>query len=166
MNRDALTTPLLDASPAADTFRHGFELPARAESVSRARRRVGEVLHRWGVTGDDRETVLLVVSELVTNAVVHTGGHLVSCLLHRTADRLRVTVHDQGSGPSGPRVCRDAQGERGRGLLLVEAVSLAWGSYDGERGAGRSVWCELPLHADAFPAEEPGSGPLGAAWPC
>ncbi|MGW0699721.1 ATP-binding protein [Streptomyces sp. NPDC002867] len=150
MNRDALTTPFLDASPDTATSRYGFEVPARVESVSRTRRLVSERLGLWGIGGDTRDTVLLIVSELVTNAVVHTGGHLVSCQLQRTEGRLRVTVQDQGSTATGPRVCHGLEEERGRGLLLVEAVSTAWGTHDCERGTGRVVWAELPCTAQPF----------------
>ncbi|MFI2369341.1 ATP-binding protein [Streptomyces sp. NPDC018833] len=157
MNRDALTTPLLDASPdTAPTSRYGFEVPARVESVSCARRRVSERLDHWAIGGDTRDTALLIVSELVTNAVVHTGGHLVSCQLALEGGHLRITVQDQGSAPSGPRVCHGLEEERGRGLLLVEAVSAAWGTYDRECGTGRVVWAELPY----------GSAPFETAWPC
>ncbi|MFP1628826.1 ATP-binding protein [Streptomyces sp. 5K101] len=152
MNRDALTTPFLDASPDTTTPHCGFEVPARVESVSRARRLVSERLALWGIDGDTRDTALLIVSELVTNAVVHSGGHLVSCQLHYVERRLRVTVQDQGSTGTGPRVCHGLEEERGRGLLLVEAVSTAWGTYDCERGTGRVVWAELPYPVKPWPA--------------
>ncbi|MFF8841335.1 ATP-binding protein [Streptomyces sp. NPDC015127] len=156
MNRDALTTPLLDASPDTATSRYGFEVPARVASVSRARRLVSERLGRWGIDGDTLDTALLIVSELVTNAVVHTDGHLVSCQLLLADGRLRVTVQDQGSAPTGPRVCHGLEEERGRGLLLVESLSTAWGTYDREHSAGRAVWAELTCS----------DGPFTAEWPC
>ncbi|MGW2116446.1 ATP-binding protein [Streptomyces zhihengii] len=156
MNRDALTTPLLDASPAVDASRYGFEVPARVESVSRARRQVSERLDLWGVHGDVHDTALLIVSELVTNAVVHTGGHLVSCQLRLTDAQLRITVHDQGTAPTGPRVCYGIEEERGRGLLLVETLSAAWGTHDCEHGHGRVVWSELAL----------GDAPFETVWSC
>ncbi|MEV4330928.1 ATP-binding protein [Streptomyces sp. NPDC049597] len=156
MNRDALTTPFLDASPDTSTSRYGFEVPARVESVSRARRLVSERLDVWDIGGDTHDTALLIVSELVTNAVVHTGGHLVSLQLHRSEGRLRVTVQDQGSTATGPRVCHGLEEERGRGLLLVEAVSTAWGTHDCEHGTGRVVWAELPSR----------TGPFASGGPC
>ncbi|MEU1278171.1 ATP-binding protein [Streptomyces sp. NPDC005805] len=164
MNRDALTTPLLDASPDPDASRYGFEVPARVESVSRARRLVSDRLGLWRLGGDTRDTALLVVSELVTNAVVHTGGHLASVQLQLSTAHLRVTVQDQGAGASGPRVCHGIEEERGRGLLLVEAVSSAWGTCDREHGAGRAVWAELPLGATV--SDPLGTGVLEAEWPC
>jgi anti-sigma regulatory factor (Ser/Thr protein kinase) len=144
VNRDALTAPLVNQCSAADHHRYGFELPARVEFVARARRLARERLHIWGIGGDVHDTAMLVVSELVTNAVVHTDGHLVACELLNGAERLRITVQDQGSSPAGPHVCHTLEEERGRGLLLVEAVSSAWGAYDSQHGPGRLVWAELP----------------------
>ncbi|MEV6399458.1 ATP-binding protein [Streptomyces sp. NPDC051907] len=144
MNRDALTSQLLAPCSATDPNRYGFELPARVEFVSRAREMAAARLGDWGVGGEVHDTAMLIVSELVTNAVVHTDGQLVSCELLGEVDRLRITVQDQGSAPTGPRVCRGAEEERGRGLLLVEAVSSAWGTHDCASGLGRVVWAELP----------------------
>ncbi|WP_308313049.1 ATP-binding protein [Streptomyces sp. ISL-1] len=160
MNRDALTAQRLDPCSGADHHRYGFELPARAEFVGRARRLARERLHCWGIGGDVHDTAMLVVSELVTNAVVHTDGHLVACELLNGAERLRITVQDQGSAPVGPRVCHAVEEERGRGLLLVEAVSSAWGAYESKHCTGRIVWAELPQ------AERPHAElPFGAALP-
>ncbi|MGN9790086.1 ATP-binding protein [Streptomyces sp. OZ13] len=162
MNRDALATELLDSLAGTDLTRYAFELPARAEQVSRARKLVSARLGSWGVEGDAHDTALLVLSELFTNAIVHTGGHLVGCELLVGAGRLRVTVQDQGATTTGPRVCHGAQGERGRGLLLVEAVSRAWGTYDAAPGVGRVVWAELPFIPDAASRE----GASASEWQC
>ncbi|MEU0391434.1 ATP-binding protein [Streptomyces sp. NPDC006208] len=149
MNRDALTAQLLDPHSGTDLNRYGFELPARVEFVSQARKLARDQLRCWGIHGDLHDTALLVISELVTNAVVHTGGSLVACEVVNGDRQLRITVQDQGSTPTGPRVCRNAEEgiaaeeERGRGLLLVEAVSSAWGAHDCEHGTGRIVWAEL-----------------------
>lgn len=154
MNRDALTTQLLDPLSGTDHHRYGFELPARVEFVSRARKLAQARLNSWDIGGDVHDTALLVVSELVTNAVVHTDGRLVACELLNGAERLRITVRDQGSAPTGPRVCRAGEEERGRGLLLVETVSSAWGAYESRSGQGHVVWAELP-HGAATAAERP-----------
>lgn len=163
MNRDALATELLDFFMEPDLTRYAFELPARAEQVSRARRMVSARLESWGVGEDAHDTALLVLSELFTNAIVHTGGHLVACELRAGANRLRVTVQDQGAAATGPRVCRGAEGERGRGLLLVEAVSCAWGTYDAP-GAGSVVWAELPFVPGTGAAVTEGAS--ASEWPC
>ncbi|MER6614376.1 ATP-binding protein [Streptomyces xantholiticus] len=162
VNRDALASELLDPRAGTDLTRYAFELPARVEHVSRARKLVSARLAGWGVDGDPHDTALLVVSELFTNAIVHTDGHLVACRLHAGTERLRITVQDQGCAATGPRVCHGAQGERGRGLLLVEAVSCAWGTYDAAPGTGRAVWAELTC----TPRLALGNGPPAREWPC
>jgi len=92
---------------------------------------------------------LVVLSELVTNAIVHGSGPIEVHLRHRD-DILRIEVSDQARGvvavaDRGP----DALG--GRGLLLVRELAAAWGVETGERG--KTVWAELPAgrpggHAD------------------
>ncbi|MFE7133809.1 ATP-binding protein [Streptomyces sp. NPDC057638] len=144
MKRDALHAPLLNQCSGADHHRFGFELPARVEYVSRARKLARERLHHWGIGGDTHDTALLVVSELVTNAVVHSGSHLITCELVNSVKQLRISVRDQGCAPTGPHVCQTrAAEERGRGLLLVEAVASAWGAHAIHQGSGRIVWAEL-----------------------
>ncbi|MER6912079.1 ATP-binding protein [Streptomyces sp. NPDC000594] len=158
MNRDALHAPLLDPCSGVDHHRYGFELPARVEYVSRARRLARVRLECWGIDGDVHDTVMLILSELVTNAVVHSGSHLVACELLNGAERLRVSVRDQGCAPLGPHVCHtQAAEERGRGLLLVEAVSAAWGAHETHRGTGRTVWAEVAHTAVPFGADFPGT---------
>ncbi|MFC8916563.1 ATP-binding protein [Streptomyces sp. NPDC047821] len=142
---NALTPRLIAPRPpiTADVRRFSFELPARAESVARARHLVEERLVLWEVDGTVCEAVTLVVSELVTNAVVHTASCRVVCELRDCGERLRVSVQDEGSPAAGPRLRRTAPEEGGRGLLLVDAVSSAWGAHDARHGAGRVVWAEL-----------------------
>lgn len=151
---NALTPPLRAPRPAisADVRRFSFELPARAESVARARHLVEERLVLWEVDGTVCDAVTLVVSELVTNAVVHTVSHRVVCELRDCGEQLRVSVQDEGCPAAAPRLRRGSPEEGGRGLLLVDAVSSAWGAHHARHGAGRVVWAEL--------------GHGGAAGPC
>ncbi|MEU9980861.1 ATP-binding protein [Streptomyces sp. NPDC050856] len=135
---------------AADVRRFSFELPARAESVSRARRLTGDRLGLWGVGEDVCDTVALVVSELFTNAVVHTASGRVLCELRDCGERLRIAVQDEGCPATEPRLRRVDAEERGRGLLLVDAMCSAWGTCDARQGAGRVVWAEL-AHGVAEP---------------
>src|SRR6266540_6833469 len=102
----------------------------------------------------DRDVVALLVSELVTNAVVHSAsGHADGTLLvgYQLARdeldpkrlRLRVEVRDLGS-PGYPRRCRHALESSGqRGLEVVEALASRWGV--GRHPRGRVVWFELEL---------------------
>ncbi|MFF5362905.1 SpoIIE family protein phosphatase [Streptomyces scabiei] len=111
------------------------------QAVGQARRYTRRVLRRWGVEST-ADTVLLVVSELVTNALVHTDGR-VRLDLTLLADRLRVAVADSSPRtPAKPTVIGwEATG--GRGILLVEAMSSAWGTVP--VSGGKQVWAEIPL---------------------
>lgn len=55
-----------------------------------------------------------------------------------------MSVQDQGHQPGGPRLSLTSDDEHGRGLLLVDSMSAAWGSHDAGNGSGRIVWAELP----------------------
>ncbi|MFF1354069.1 ATP-binding protein [Streptomyces sp. NPDC058297] len=107
-------------------------------SVPAAREFTREALTDWGVTGDAYDDVLLCVSELATNALLHGvppgRGFLLRLLPYE--DEVRVEVHDSGDGT--PQVA-DARGESGRGLFLVEALAGKWG-VEG-RDPGKTVWC-------------------------
>ncbi|MER5177478.1 SpoIIE family protein phosphatase [Streptomyces sp. NPDC002896] len=111
------------------------------EAVRHARRFTRRTLRKWAVTRET-DTVLLVVSELVTNALVHTDGP-VRLDLTRIEDRLRVAVAD--ASPRTPvkpaNIGWEATG--GRGILLVEAMSAAWGTVPAS--GGKQVWCEIDV---------------------
>lgn len=86
---------------------------------------------------------MLVISELVTNAVSH-GRSPVTVGLRLGADHLLVEVEDEDHQPP---VLQQPGWEAlgGRGLLLVDALSRAWGSAPCP--TGKIVWAELPLSA-------------------
>jgi hypothetical protein len=91
--------------------------------------------------GDAVDDTLLVITELVQNVIQHTGdgGELA---LSRRPDAVLVEVFD-GSHKM-PRVQRpDPRRVGGRGMVVVEAMSLAWGSRP--TGDGKVVWAEMPL---------------------
>ena len=108
-------------------------------SSATARRFVEETLLRWDC-GDVLEAVKLLVSELVTNSIVHgVSAPEVAVLLR--ADALRIEVSDRGGGvPEARRA--DDEDTSGRGLALVEALSSAWGVE--ASGDGKTVWFEVP----------------------
>jgi len=91
------------------------------------------------------EDVLLLVSELVTNACLHAGGP-EELTLHCTDERLRVEVADPSPTAPSPRRSRPAL-PGGHGLHVVERLSRNWGSAS--RGSGKTVWLEVasPLRA-------------------
>ncbi|WP_322973317.1 ATP-binding protein [Actinacidiphila soli] len=132
--------------------RYAFALPARAESVAYARGRTRARLARWNLDAGTRETAALVISELATNAVVHAGGETILCELADHGLRLYVAVHDHGVGPNSPRANPlPGEADSGRGLLVVQCLSDAWGVHDTEPGPGRVVWAELPYGAGLLP---------------
>ncbi|MFD7227874.1 ATP-binding protein [Streptomyces sp. NPDC059881] len=144
------------SAPAIRRF--GFELPGRTDSVARARRLIRERMQRWGLGEDLFDTMALVASELFTNAVVHTASERVLCELHDVPGQLRIAVQDQGCPPGEPRLRQVSAEERGRGLLLVDAVSSAWGAHDAHPGPGRVVWAELALGPVRSAGGDPGTG--------
>ncbi|WP_256462773.1 ATP-binding protein [Streptomyces sp. ICN903] len=138
-------------------MRDAFRLPATGTSVAEARRRVLARLTEWDFGTVIRDDAQLVVSELFTNAVRHTDSEKVDCELRVTGVRLRLAVTDQGFGPArhtgGPAgLCPEtgrAEGENGRGLLLVSALAEAWGVRPGAGGRGHTVWAELGFSPSA-----------------
>ncbi|MFI1020628.1 ATP-binding protein [Streptomyces olivaceus] len=119
---------------SADTL--VLDLLAHPEAVAEVRHRVREHL---GVPCPD---VQLCVSELLTNVINHVGEDVPVVLrLSRTRDHVRLEVTDPEPrawlAPCRPGVAE----EGGRGLLLLDAVSLRWGVEQGL--GGKTVWCEL-----------------------
>lgn len=135
-----------------------LEIGSDPTEVGRARRWARARLAGAGVPADEplAETLILLISELVTNAVVHTGYPAVLCMLlprrcggegvHDSAGSVRVEVADAST--RAPRH-RQAEGEDtgGRGLELVSGLADRWG-WEHEPG-GKRVWCEL----DAAPGQ-------------
>ncbi|MFJ9624213.1 ATP-binding protein [Streptomyces sp. NPDC101181] len=151
----ALIPRLLDLSPGTEALRYCFALPARPESVAGARRLTLARLDAWKLAGDARDAAVLLVSELVTNAVVHTASARVVCELRCLGRSLRIAVQDQGHQPEGPRLRRSSDDEHGRGLFLVDALSESWGSDEAGDSCGRIVWAELPHGTDQPCSTEP-----------
>jgi hypothetical protein len=85
----------------------------------------------------------LVVTELATNVLKHVGeGTAATLVLEWAGERLRVEVHDKShSVPSLSAADRDD--ECGRGLHLLAAVTVGWGTV--LTSIGKSVWCEIAL---------------------
>jgi len=105
----------------------------------------------WGLDGL-AETAELLVLELATNAVqamVRQGGHTaVRLQLFGDNARVRIEVWDADSRQSAPRDpgedgIPDVEGEGGRGLFLVAALSACWNWYLTQEPTGKVVWCEL-----------------------
>ncbi|WP_051741243.1 ATP-binding protein [Kitasatospora sp. MBT66] len=121
-----------------------------------ARLHARDVLGRWQVPPDLIDSILLVLSELVTNAIQHPNDvkqpeRLTSAVLSKVqligldlqlrGPTVLVQVTDNDTRPPAPKtVSTDA--ERGRGLFLVEHMSSRWGYYHPPNG-GKTVWAEV-----------------------
>ncbi|MFE9447609.1 ATP-binding protein [Streptomyces sp. NPDC006739] len=128
--------------------RFRFELAAHPGSAAQARRLTRARLSGWSVCADTCDTAVLVMSELVTNAIMHTVSSRVVCELHDHDDTVRIAVHDEGRAPGEPHPSpQRPDEEQGRGLFLVDALCRAWGAH--EHGPGLLVWAELPRQSDA-----------------
>jgi serine/threonine-protein kinase RsbW len=128
-------SPALD--PAAAAACRVF--PAVPAQVAHARRFVAGVLSGLAAADD----VVLCVSELASNAVLHSasrrpGGQFVVRAGVTRAGHIRAEVQDQG-GPWTPDP--DVGEERGRGLLIVAGLATRWGIAGSD--AGRTAWLEL-----------------------
>lgn len=138
------------ADTHAEQRREAFELPSCASSVAEARHRTLSRLAAWCVQEETRDNAALILSELFTNAVVHSACSTVLCELvdDRQRQRLQVRVRG-GQGCGAPEPGRLApEEEHGRGLMLVEALSTAWGIEDGGQERGWSVWAHLTRPGD------------------
>ncbi|KAK1182937.1 ATP-binding protein [Streptomyces sp. NBS 14/10] len=128
--------------PALSRRLHGGELSRVAE----VRAALRELLRHWG-DPSRRDLAELLISELVTNALVHTdrGAHITATLGDRpdapVGGRLRVEVRDFVSRHPTLRTHAAEEGTSGRGLLLVHTLADAWGVR--AHGVGKAVWFEL-----------------------
>ncbi|MGK5533711.1 ATP-binding protein [Streptomyces sp. URMC 129] len=117
-----------------------WTLHRRAESAEEARALVRAALSAWQLD-DLTDVAALLVSELVTNSVRHTRGDSMEITVARTGWKVvRVVVTDTSCALPIVRSPRDDE-VRGRGLILVEALTARWGA-DLVPG-GKRVWGEL-----------------------
>jgi anti-sigma regulatory factor (Ser/Thr protein kinase) len=113
-------------------------------SVPAARDFAHAFLAAWGLDGTERGAdVLLCVSELATNALVHgvPPGRQFRLLLRCDGRVLHAEVHDSGGGVPRVDTHPDDTDEGGRGLLLVAVLADKWGVR--ERDFGKVVWAEF-----------------------
>lgn len=144
-------------------------LPYTAASVGVARRRLISDLTEAGVFEATACDAGLVLSELISNALRHATplpGEQVRVAWRLGTHSVEIAVSD-GGGPTVPIVNRPASSAvGGRGLGIVQRLSLRWGVYSGTgdgdgQGAGETtVWAEIALHFDG--ACEAGTEPEGA----
>lgn len=115
--------------------------------VAAARAFVQSRLEAWEASDKEGEA-LLVVSELVTNAVLHART-VIQLRLSTDGSKLRIEVYDENTRMPIPAIC-GSDATSGRGLALVAALSTAWGME--QQDDGKVVWAEIGA---------PGSEPPG-----
>ncbi|MEU8571652.1 ATP-binding protein [Streptomyces pathocidini] len=135
----------------ADHQEASVTLPSDPASVTTARRYVSDVLMEWGLpeTAEAADTVRLIVSELATNAIVHTLGQsptfTVDVRLERD-EQLRIGVTD--SHARFPRRLPAAvQQDNGRGMVIIRWLTAESGgklSVTPTAEGGKTVWIALP----------------------
>lgn len=116
-------------------------IPGAPEFVRNARRFTARAVGEHPCASE----ALLLVSEVVTNAIGHSrsalpGGKVV-VTISRFGEALLVTVADDGSDTSAPRITASPDGGTGNGLILVDALAAHWGHDRDESGA--TVWFTL-----------------------
>ncbi|MFE9421657.1 ATP-binding protein [Kitasatospora sp. NPDC006697] len=128
-------------TPRAACALHCAVAPADLAALAPLRARLRAALADWGLA-ELADTAELLASELVTNALLHTGAGAVLDAAPTGAGGLLVEVRDEGGGLPAPRSA-DADATSGRGLLLVEALADRWGVR--LRADGKTAWFELRI---------------------
>ncbi|MEV5277356.1 SpoIIE family protein phosphatase [Streptomyces sp. NPDC052811] len=115
---------------------------AEPEHIAGARRQLRELLHDWA-DEEQVDSAVLMISEMITNVLVHTDGDAVLVAEARGplgTRRLRVEVAD-ASDELPHRRRPGEMASSGRGLVLMQMLADAWGVDP--RGDGKSIWFEL-----------------------
>ncbi|GAA3099501.1 ATP-binding protein [Streptomyces rectiviolaceus] len=127
--------------------------PRQPRSVGQAREGLRKVLAAWELSRVE-DAALLVLSELLSNAVVHgkvPRGREVETRYLRMACGVRIEVHDTARELPRPLALPGGEMCSGRGLFLVEAVADRWGVTE-RTGPGKAVWAEVAVPGSAAEA--------------
>ena len=131
--------PVLDEWPLLSHL----ELGALPGAVACARLHARQVLWEWGLSAIAEDAELLV-SELMTNATQASPSaeriQPVGLWLSSDRARLLILVHDTSRYPPYPAGRAGGDDERGRGQLIVDAISTKWGWHAQKDSRGKVVW--------------------------
>ncbi|MFK4146371.1 ATP-binding protein [Streptomyces sp. NPDC004065] len=159
-------TPRACAQPNSPAAEAGAEaiflrLPRTARSVSVTRRHVGLAVRSWRAGSSLADRLLLVVSELVSNAVQHSAlprpaspdgvRPYIELALHLLGDHVRVEVFDAGHALPVHRPVGE-YAESGRGMQIVRHCTRRWGA-DRLCAGGKIVWCDVALEENSSPQD-------------
>lgn len=157
-----------DAPPGTIPLSCRFILPGNPSSVGRARRIAAETLRHAG-RNDLSEILVLVLSELATNAVNAIAAAIMApapiTVVVRCVDPS--AVHLRVTDPAGGRIAnpgrpRDAE-ECGRGLYIVDAVCARWGVTPGADG-GKCVWADVAAEPGAHDTRDNCANVTRPSW--
>jgi anti-sigma regulatory factor (Ser/Thr protein kinase) len=134
--------PQQETWPSAEDRETGrlVVLTTEAEDVRRVRHLAQDFLARQRLSASACEDALLIISELVTNAVTHALPPAVLRLCCAQCSTLRIEVEDGGSQPHRPQRPEPPE-EHGRGMFIVAALATRHGTVTHTRGVTR--WAEL-----------------------
>ncbi len=137
---------VLVARVNADPFEAAVSqhLGAHGPAVARARSFVAEQLRAWRVPDETVDELVLITSELVTNAFLH-GRPPVDLRLRRSGTEVVLEVQDRAALRPRRRLADDDD-EHGRGMLIVSTLADAWGTRS--IGTGKSVWATRTVEAE------------------
>jgi len=119
-------------------------LPAQPHAAAEAR----QAVHSLALPEATRQTLALIVSELVTNSVLHAGlagDDRINMHVDNGGPQVRLVVHDRGPGFIPPTQSPDPLQIGGQGLVIAAALSDSWGVDCDDEGC--SVWCQVPIGA-------------------
>lgn len=125
--------------------RAGEELPARDANRAGAMRRIARAFLSFHSLTHMEFAVSLIVSELITNAVMHSQGTKVEFTLAFQDDRLHIAVRNDRAGIRTPARHASIDDEHGRGLQLVALIVTEAAGTWGIEGDGMTVSCSLPI---------------------
>ena len=121
-------------------------VPHEPVSAARVRHAIFDDLAAHRIERESIESVVLIASELMTNAVRHAdaGPRGLRVSWELDADAVRVDVADEDPDIPSPRVPQPSE-VGGRGLTIVDALSYEWG-FD-RLPHGKRVWARIPVHS-------------------
>ncbi|MGW8066680.1 ATP-binding protein [Streptomyces ziwulingensis] len=127
-------------------------LPPRREDACRVgiMRRIAAARLRYCGLESMTDDVMLIISELLTNALQHSGTTEISLNITVEDGTLRIRVRDGMPGACTAQRPKDTS-ESGRGLLLVDALTKGSGGDWGVVDAGAETWCSLPVPVEGQP---------------
>ncbi len=129
---------------------------AEPERIAAARQQLRDLMHDWA-DEDQVDSAVLMVSEMVTNVLVHTDGDaLLVAEITGELHRRRIHVEVADASDDMPHLRQPGEmASSGRGLVLMELLAETWGVDP--RGDGKSIWFELyeGSSAPAAPSVEP-----------